>query len=326
MLEFKLWNCVYNFIEFIQFPMNFELFELFKLNWLENCMGYCCTWASFQLAQLLGPPLSGLTANGEDRGAWPWCQGRGGGGRSDSRRGAARDGGAAASKAWRRGDRPIWGETGTTDSPDGPLHGGVHRSSRGADEGCRLVAVGVDGGPMRCVRTRWSSWRRRQARRAAGGVEVFTVKSGRRRLQARRRRGLRTARVDGWSLADGDRHCGKEDATPRQSVTWRATQCAEEQWHGSRARRDRGRAKWGLVSPFNVKATNKGDKGDGRGGGVAWATRGGREEHVARGSAVGFAATQGVHARKKWPMGQLSGWAWVSTVEPGSAQDRTNFF
>jgi hypothetical protein len=39
--------------------------------------------------------------------------------------------------------------------------------------------------------------------------------------------------------------------------------------------------------------------------------------------AVGFAATRGTHARRKWPMGQLSGWAWVGTVEPGSAQDRT---
>jgi hypothetical protein len=54
---------------------------------------------------------------------------------------------------------------------------------------------------------------------AAGGVEVFTVESVRRRLWARQRIGLRMARVDGWSLADGDRWCGKEDATPRQSAT-----------------------------------------------------------------------------------------------------------
>jgi hypothetical protein len=33
MFEIKLWNWFYNFIEFIQFPMNFGLFELFKLNW-----------------------------------------------------------------------------------------------------------------------------------------------------------------------------------------------------------------------------------------------------------------------------------------------------
>jgi hypothetical protein len=49
----------------------------------------------------------------------------------------------------------------------------------------------------------------------AGGVEVFTVESGRRQLWARRRIGLRMAQVNGWSLADGDRRCGKEDTTPR---------------------------------------------------------------------------------------------------------------
>jgi hypothetical protein len=54
---------------------------------------------------------------------------------------------------------------------------------------------------------------------AAGGVEVFTAESGRHRLRARWRRGLRTARVDGWSLADGDRRCGEEDSTLRQLAT-----------------------------------------------------------------------------------------------------------
>jgi hypothetical protein len=44
------------------------------------------------------------------------------------------------------------------------------------------VAVGADGGPTRCAWTRQSSWRRRRARRAAGGVEVFTEESGRCRL------------------------------------------------------------------------------------------------------------------------------------------------
>jgi hypothetical protein len=43
----------------------------------------------------------------------------------------------------------------------------------------------------------------------------------------------------------------------------------------------------------------------------------------ADGGAVGFAATRGARARLKWPMGRLSVWAWVGTVEPGSAQDRT---
>jgi hypothetical protein len=64
------------------------------------------------------------------------------------------------------------------------------------------------------------------------------------------------------------------------------------------------------------------------------AARGGREGHVAwggaaagavktDGGAVSFVATRGARARRKWPMGRLSGWAWVGTVEPGSAQDRT---
>jgi hypothetical protein len=60
--------------------------------------------------------------------------------------------------------------------------------------------------------------------------------------------------------------------------------------------------KWGLASPFDVKATDKGDRGGTRGGGAAWAARGGREEQVARcgaaagavgadGGAVGFVVT-----------------------------------
>jgi hypothetical protein len=68
--------------------------------------------------------------------------------------------------------------------------------------------------------------------------------------------------------------------------------------------------KWGLASPFDVKATDKGDRVGARGGGAAWAARGGREEHVARGDgaagaigadggAVSFAVTQGGRARKK---------------------------
>jgi hypothetical protein len=103
------------------------------------------------------------------------------------------------------------------------------------------------------------------------------------------------------------------------------TRCTEERWHGSRARRDRGGAKWGLASPFDVKAMDKGDRGG---------ARGGREEQVARGGVaagavgadggmIGIAAIRGMCARKKWPMGRLSGWAWVGTVESGSAQDQT---
>jgi hypothetical protein len=57
-----------------------------------------------------------------------------------------------------------------------------------------------------------------------------------------------------------------------------------------------------LASPFDIKATDKGDRGGARGGGAAWAARGGREDQVARcgaaagavgadGGAVGFAVT-----------------------------------
>jgi hypothetical protein len=60
--------------------------------------------------------------------------------------------------------------------------------------------------------------------------------------------------------------------------------------------------KWGLASPFDIKATDKGDRGGARGGSAAWAARGGREEQVARcgvtagvvradGGAVGFVVT-----------------------------------
>jgi hypothetical protein len=87
-------------------------------------------------SQLLGPPQSRLAAHGEDRGARPWYQGRGGGGRPNSRRGAARGCGPVVSRAWRRGSRSIWGEMGTGDSPDGLLHSGAHWSSRGTDVGC----------------------------------------------------------------------------------------------------------------------------------------------------------------------------------------------
>jgi hypothetical protein len=38
---------------------------------------------------------------------------------------------------------------GAGDSPNGPLHDGARRSSRGTDEGCHPVAVGVDGGSTR---------------------------------------------------------------------------------------------------------------------------------------------------------------------------------
>jgi hypothetical protein len=51
------------FHNYLNFPMNFGLFELFKLNSLENATGDCCTWASFQLAQLLWPARSGLAAH-----------------------------------------------------------------------------------------------------------------------------------------------------------------------------------------------------------------------------------------------------------------------
>jgi hypothetical protein len=104
--------------------------------------------------------------------------------------------------------------------------------------GCSMVVhVGRVGAPMRGV-ARWPSTRmvgrrgahgRGKARgydvgprgrpEVAGGVEVFTVESGRRRLQARRHRGLRTARVDGWWFADGNRRCEKEDAMLRQLMT-----------------------------------------------------------------------------------------------------------
>jgi hypothetical protein len=57
---------------------------------------------------------------------------------------------------------------GTGDSLDGLLHGGAHWSSRGTDVGCHPVAVDMDGGLTRCVRTRRSSWWRRRARRTAG--------------------------------------------------------------------------------------------------------------------------------------------------------------
>jgi hypothetical protein len=79
-----------------------------------------------------------------------------------------------------------------------------------------------------------------------------------------------------------------------------------------------------MASPFDVKAMDKGDRG----------ARGGWEEQLAWGGAaagavgadggtVGFVVTRGAHARKKLLMGRLSGWAWVGTIEPGSAQDRT---
>jgi hypothetical protein len=57
--------------------------------------------------------------------------------------------------------------------------------------------------------------------------------------------------------------------------------------------------------------------------GYAWRPGGAAGAIRIDGGTIGFAATRGAHARRKWPMGRLSGWAWVSTVEPGSAQDRT---
>jgi hypothetical protein len=105
---------------------------------------------------------------------------------------------------------------------DGPLHGGARPSSRGTDEGCCPVAVGVDGGPTRCTWMRQSSWRDvglGGRPEAAGGIEVFTAESGWCWLRARQRRHLRIARVNDWSLTDGDRRCRKEDATPMQSAT-----------------------------------------------------------------------------------------------------------
>jgi hypothetical protein len=45
----------------------------------------------------------------------------------------------------------------------------------------------------------------------------------------------------------------------------------------------------------------------------------------ADGGAVGFPATRGARARKKWPMGRLSVWAWVGTVEPGSAKTELKY-
>jgi hypothetical protein len=100
-----------------------------------------------------------------------------------------------------------------------------------------VVRVGKVGAPMRGAAWWSSAWMvgrhgargRGEARggdvgpgwrpEATGGVEVFTAESGRRWLRARERRGLRMAQVDGWSLADGDQGCGKEEATLRQSVT-----------------------------------------------------------------------------------------------------------
>jgi hypothetical protein len=68
---------------------------------------------------------------------------------------------------------------------------------------------------------------------------------------------------------------------------------------------------------------DKGDMGGACGGSAAWVVRGGREEQVARGSAVGFVVTRGTRVKKKWLMGRLSGVGLGGTVEPGSAQDRT---
>jgi hypothetical protein len=39
-------------------------------------------------------------------------------------------------------------------------------------------------------------------------------------------------------------------------------------------RQSRGGVKWGLAAPFDVKATDKGDRGGGHGGGAAWAAHG----------------------------------------------------
>jgi hypothetical protein len=91
MFEFKLWNSVYNFIEFIQFPMNFGWFGSIWIIHIKSKVKWkklMCTWAGFYLAQLLGPAQPGLAAHGS---AWV--------GRPDSRRGAAWDGGAATSRA-----------------------------------------------------------------------------------------------------------------------------------------------------------------------------------------------------------------------------------
>jgi hypothetical protein len=96
---------------------------------------------------------------------------------------------------------------------------------------------------------------------------------------------------------------------------------------GSKGECESGEGERGIG--FFLRSRPQGDKevrGGARGGGAAWVAHGGREGQVARGGAaagaVDFAATCGACARRKWPMDQLSGCAWVSTVEPGSAQDR----
>jgi hypothetical protein len=139
-------------------------------------------------------------AHGEDRGAessTTW----GGSGRSYSRSGAARDGGVVASRARRRGGRPIWGETGTGDSPDGLLHGGGS-----------LVEMLISASPCKPVRCPACGSKSSMETRGNTGTGCW----GRDMARGDRRRGH-----PWWSL----RQLGCFNDYPRQAVL-------EAVWHG----------------------------------------------------------------------------------------------
>jgi hypothetical protein len=127
-----------------------------------------------------------------------------------------------------------------------------------------------------------------------------------------RRGGRRWPWVDQATLAR-PRRCGAKTRLEWQSEM------------GEEASARAAKAKGGLASSFShdhkgirrFEAARGGQEGQ-----VAWggAAAGAVETD---GGAVGFVATRVARARRKWLMGRLSGWAWVGTVELGSAQDRT---
>jgi hypothetical protein len=146
-------------------------------------------------------------------------------------------------------------------------------------------------------------------------VELVAVSAG---SESGWRRSALAMRVQGrnkmvpccaWLALSGGLDVGKSHEVDQASssirVWWR------QPWQAERGtRQSRGGMKWGLASPFDVKATDKGDRVGTRGGGAAWAARGGREEQMARGGAaagairadggaVSFAVTRGGRARKK---------------------------
>jgi hypothetical protein len=87
-------NILSNLFELIQILDGFELY----LNYSNKEMTLFTAGPKSQL---------GCWPTAKTGGARPWRQGRDGGGHPDSRRGAARDSGVAASRARRRGGRLI---------------------------------------------------------------------------------------------------------------------------------------------------------------------------------------------------------------------------